>query len=333
MKLLGLSAGARNGNSEILLKEAIMGAEEMGVEHEIIRLLDLDIRSCQFCKVCVRNQGKPCIVKDDVPFIQEKLLECDGLIIAAPVYILTPPGFLKMLADRTLADLAGEMMMAKSGLNPFTKAKAKIDKRSFKRRVGGLISQGGATTPHWIGLGLPILYANTFPRQIEIVDQMEVLGANRSILKGNARQRARKLGRNVGEAMVKLAGKTWDINTVGDIEKQAIDRPKWRGDIPGTCPVCHTNLLLVGKTNPVECAVCGSKGVVKVSGKNITVTFSKQEREESRLTIEGKRIHQEEIRNNMLISMGQAAEYEKLKAKYAKYGNMVKPPKKSLAKK
>ena len=55
MKLLGLACGRRNGNSEMLLKEALMGAEEVGVEVELLRLLDLDIRPCIGCKVCLRR--------------------------------------------------------------------------------------------------------------------------------------------------------------------------------------------------------------------------------------------------------------------------------------
>ena len=44
MSILGLSCGRRMGNSEVLLKEALMGVEEVtGAEVEIIRLVDLSI--------------------------------------------------------------------------------------------------------------------------------------------------------------------------------------------------------------------------------------------------------------------------------------------------
>jgi multimeric flavodoxin WrbA len=42
-KIIGLSCGKKNGNSEILLKEAAMGAEEFGVETEIIRAMSLRV--------------------------------------------------------------------------------------------------------------------------------------------------------------------------------------------------------------------------------------------------------------------------------------------------
>ncbi|MBW2067086.1 MAG: hypothetical protein JRJ03_19435 [Deltaproteobacteria bacterium] len=37
MKLLGLACGRKMGNCEILLKEALMSAEELGVEVEIVK--------------------------------------------------------------------------------------------------------------------------------------------------------------------------------------------------------------------------------------------------------------------------------------------------------
>jgi len=53
MKLLGISAGRRLGNSEILLKEALMAAEETsGIDVEIVRLHDLKIKFCTGCEMC-----------------------------------------------------------------------------------------------------------------------------------------------------------------------------------------------------------------------------------------------------------------------------------------
>ena len=47
MNVLGLSCDRQMGNSEILMKEALMGAKEVsGAEVEIIRLMDLSIKPC-----------------------------------------------------------------------------------------------------------------------------------------------------------------------------------------------------------------------------------------------------------------------------------------------
>ncbi len=55
MKLLGLSCGRKMQNTEVLLREALRGAEEMGVEVAMIRLLDLDIKPCRGCTACAMS--------------------------------------------------------------------------------------------------------------------------------------------------------------------------------------------------------------------------------------------------------------------------------------
>ena len=65
------------------------------------------------------------------------------------------------------------------------------------------------------------------------------------------------------------------------------------GDDKGTCPVCHSGLLVVGKTT-VECAICGIHGTLKADNGRIDVTFLPEEAK-ARLQKEGKRIHGREI--------------------------------------
>ena len=48
MKILGISAGTKNGNNDAMCKEALMGAKEMGAEVEFIRLHDLDLKHLLF---------------------------------------------------------------------------------------------------------------------------------------------------------------------------------------------------------------------------------------------------------------------------------------------
>ena len=68
-KIIGLSCGRKNANCEALLKEAAMGAEEFGVETEIIRASELRIKPCTGCNTCIMSLSKGkltrCPVKDD----------------------------------------------------------------------------------------------------------------------------------------------------------------------------------------------------------------------------------------------------------------------------
>jgi multimeric flavodoxin WrbA len=292
MKLLGLSFGRKMQNTEVLIKEAMMAAEKMGADVGMIRLLDLDIKPCTGCTKCVQSlmQGGPgkCVIKDDLHLVDEQLMECDALILGSPVFVLTPHGLLKVISDRfgPSHDYAFRKEAQK-----VREAKAKgegPDKRSFKNRVAGFISVGGAITPHWLSLGLPLMNLFTFPSHIQVVDQMQVLGVSRwghVVLNDEAMARARNLGHIVAQAM-------------GKSEKEL----RWMGDEPGTCPVCHSNLLTVPKKNPVECAICGIKGKIGVEGDEITVTFSEEEQKKARLTIAGKLEHYLEIRDNFRIA-------------------------------
>ena len=292
MKLLGLSCGRKMQNTEVLVKEAMRAAEELGADVGMIRLLDLDIKPCTGCVSCVRSlmQGGPgkCVIKDDLHLVEEQLMECDGLILGSPVFVLTPHGLLKVMSDRFGPSHDYAFRMGAKQIGDVKGTGKGPDERSFKGRVAGFISVGGAITPHWLSLGLPLMNLFTFPSHIQVVDQMQVLGVSRwghVVLNDEAVARARKLGHNVAQAM-------------GKSEKEV----RWMGDEPGTCPVCHSNLLTVTKKNPIECAICGIKGEIKVEGDDIFVTFSEEEQKKARLTVAGKVEHYHEIRDSFRIA-------------------------------
>lgn len=102
MKIVGLNgSGRRNGNTELLLRKALKGAEKMGAAVEQVNLAELNIRPCRGCMACVFKESG-CPVDDDMPLLLEKLAAADGLILAAPTYILSPAGVVKMVLDRSL---------------------------------------------------------------------------------------------------------------------------------------------------------------------------------------------------------------------------------------
>ena len=80
MKILGITCGRKMSNSEILVKEALMGAEELGAEVELIRLNDLNIKPCTGCNACVislleKSSSGDCVIKnDDFSFIEDKIM-------------------------------------------------------------------------------------------------------------------------------------------------------------------------------------------------------------------------------------------------------------------
>ena len=119
VKLLGVvGTPIKNGNCQYILEEALRAARETGfAETELIHLEDYNIEYCIGCEGCMRRvhklqkkigfdvipvpiEGYNCTIKDDMRIIHEKMLEADGIIFAAPVYILTIPGQMKTFIDR-----------------------------------------------------------------------------------------------------------------------------------------------------------------------------------------------------------------------------------------
>jgi multimeric flavodoxin WrbA len=131
MKVLGLFGSPRKGgNTDLLLEEALKGAEAEGAETERLRLSDFDITPCRECLACY-DQGK-CIILDDMQKIYPKLLEADIIILASPVFFYGVTAWAKALIDRCQALWARKYILKDPYLG-----------KEGKRRQGFLISVGG----------------------------------------------------------------------------------------------------------------------------------------------------------------------------------------------
>ena len=104
MKILALSFGRKGQNCDIVAKEALLGAKELGAEIRFINTSNKLIRSCIGCFGCSHSREKGgdglCVLKDDMRIVEDAILDADGVIIAAPVYSVGPNGQLKCLIDR-----------------------------------------------------------------------------------------------------------------------------------------------------------------------------------------------------------------------------------------
>ena len=103
MKILGLNGSERKlGNTEILVKEALMGAEEEGAQVEMLRLTDYKVFPCDGLAPCVFGNTR-CNLKDDFNFIVDKIFENDGVVLGTPCYILESTAIIKQLIDRAFS--------------------------------------------------------------------------------------------------------------------------------------------------------------------------------------------------------------------------------------
>lgn len=314
-KVLGISFGRKMGNTEVMIKEALQTCEAAGCDIAFIRADDLDIHICTGCISCVvgltsgRGVGG-CVLKDDFHIIDEALMECDALIVGSPVYEMEPTGNFKVVCDRIgpSHDITFRRTAYDAGLAAGKDKEKLPDERSFKKRVGALVTVGGAMTENWLALSLPSMYAFTMSMGIDIIDTYKYFGAMAyEHVLGNipVMERMTALGGHIAEA---LCAKTEE------------ERTKWRGDTEGTCPVCHCDMLEIShRGTAVECPVCGIAGELKVVNGEITVDFPKEQQKRSRLYWDGKLEHSTEIKTRA-VGPGQIPDLKQRKEKYLHVG-------------
>jgi len=113
MKILGIVCSPRSGgNTEIMVREALVTAEEKGAEIELVTLAQKTIAPCDGCETC-RKTGE-CHQKDDMQNIYDKLLGADGIIFGSPVFYWTVTAQAKALIDRTLVFSKGHKLKGKA---------------------------------------------------------------------------------------------------------------------------------------------------------------------------------------------------------------------------
>jgi multimeric flavodoxin WrbA len=130
MKVLGLFGSPRKGgNTDILLEEALKGAEMEGAEVERLHLIDFIITPCKECHGC--DQTGECVILDDMQKIYPKLLEADIIILASPIFFYGVTAWTKILIDRCQALWSRKYLVKHPSLG-----------KEGKKRKGFLISVG-----------------------------------------------------------------------------------------------------------------------------------------------------------------------------------------------
>ena len=130
LRVLGISTSPRReGNSDLLLRKALAGAEQAGCTTEYLRLCDYRIEGCRECYHC--SATGECSTKDDYQPILDKMLEADRLVFATPVFFMTISAQAKLLIDRGQCLWVRQTVLHKPLFEP------KRDRRGIFIAVGG----------------------------------------------------------------------------------------------------------------------------------------------------------------------------------------------------
>ncbi|MGA2367222.1 MAG: flavodoxin family protein [Dehalococcoidia bacterium] len=240
MKILGIVASYRRlGNTEILVKEALMGAEEQGAEVDIIRWTDYKILPCEGDATCM-FMGRGCKneLKDDFDYLLKKMYQFDGIIFGAPCYILEVAAIVKQFIDRcfVLSSQPSQMWGKPAGI------------------IIPYATRGW--TPYAFlqpTILLKFLGMETIDQVLVHIQAMAEASNDQRVL-----DKARKIGVEVAAAI-----KTGNNKYLGD---------------PGVCPVCHERIIRIFKNNEdVECPTCGIRGQLSIENGKIKVHFPEEE--------------------------------------------------------
>ncbi|MCW3491551.1 flavodoxin family protein [Dethiobacter alkaliphilus] len=230
MKILSLIASRRSpGNSEILVKQASNAAQKAGAEVETINITDLNIASCEGCLACV-FRGK-CREEDQMDTLVEKLIQADGLIVAAPIYLLSPASVIKKIMDRAL-------MMS-----------LYIDDMQGRRR--GSLNMTVAGKADWNPIGMEMMnqFALSFGFPVYNYREAYAPGPGEILLQDDLMEDVASLGAGL----------------VSYLRGETEPRPPE----PNQCPSCYSRSVRLLGENKIQCPFCLVEGTLENNHINI----------------------------------------------------------------
>lgn len=179
MKVLMINGSPHEkGNTSIALHEMEKIFAEEEIETEIIHVGNQEIRGCIACYSCRKN-GK-CVFHDSVNDAAEKFGQCDGLVVASPVYYASANATLIAFLDRLFYS------------TPFDKT-MKVGASVVVARRGGLSATFDELNKYFTISGMPVAssqYWNSVHGQkpgeaaedVEGLQTMRTLAKNMSFL-------------------------------------------------------------------------------------------------------------------------------------------------------
>ena len=101
MKILGISSSPhKNGIVSTLVKTVLDGAKYAGLDVSYYNLYDLNISPCKGCFACRKEEGKGCVIQDDMQILFDEINAADVLVLGSPTYWANVSSQMKLFFDR-----------------------------------------------------------------------------------------------------------------------------------------------------------------------------------------------------------------------------------------
>ncbi|UFS72391.1 flavodoxin family protein [Geomonas sp. RF6] len=172
MKIIAINGSPRGmeGNTGRLLEEVIAGAREAGAEIEVVNLAQEKIRPCLACDNCHRTGT--CLLKDSFEEVKEKLLACDGFILASPNYIFSVTAQMKAFMDRCCGMI--HCMSLEGKYAALVESSGSGEDEEVLDAMERFVNMLGALSVG--GVGSPAAGARTFPDEENLFARARELG-------------------------------------------------------------------------------------------------------------------------------------------------------------
>jgi multimeric flavodoxin WrbA len=133
----------RHGNSETLLDWVVAAMEAEGADVEKVALDEVEVNPCRGCNAC--ETLNKCVLRDDLDWIGEKLLDAECVVLAAPIYCMGICSQTKALIDRAQVFRSRKYVLKLPVVPPERKGK----------RLGVFLSTAGQKWDHVFDAAVP----------------------------------------------------------------------------------------------------------------------------------------------------------------------------------
>lgn len=104
MKFIAVNGSPRkDGNTAVLLQNALRGAEASGAKTELVNLYELNFKGCISCFACKRKGSQCngiCAVRDDLTGVLKNILSSNCLLLGSPIYLANVTGMMRSFLER-----------------------------------------------------------------------------------------------------------------------------------------------------------------------------------------------------------------------------------------
>ena len=309
MKILAISGGTKNGSNDAMAKEALMGAQEAGAEIEFVRLLDLNLKACTGCIACVNSLmsggNGDCVIKDDFRWLDDKILDADGVIFVMPIFEQAAPGIMNVLQDRLAGPGHDTGTNTVAGFIAKEMGKPGPDPRKFKKKAVSFISIGGSD---WCTRISADMNNVAMCGMWTVIDDELFQWSKSIVLDDAAVAKCHAVGVHIANAAKDL------------------DAAVYQGD-PGVCPLCHCRNFYLDPNGTAVCEVCGMVGELKMVDNRYAFVVEPEQYQHAHTLMPGKMKHMEDIGRNegKLAAEKKTPAYQERINKYKAFISASKP--------